>query len=68
MKAVTGKRMTKLAEEKGWVLARVNGSHHIYTMEGRVERVVIPIHGNKTLKIGLQKALMKIIPISEHEL
>lgn len=68
MKAVTGKRMAKLAEEKGWVLARVNGSHHIYTMEGRVERVVIPIHGNKTLKIGLQRSLMKIIPVFEHEL
>lgn len=68
MKAVTGKRMAKLAEEKGWVLARVNGSHHIYIMEGRVERVVIPIHGNRTLKIGLQKSLMKIIPVSEHEL
>ena len=68
MKAVTGKRMAKLAEENGWILARVNGSHHIYTMEGRVERVVIPIHGNKTLKIGLQRSLMKIIPLSEHEL
>ncbi len=68
MKAFTGKRMAKLAEEKGWVLARVNGSHHIYTMEGRVERVVIPIHGNKTLKIGLQKSLMKIIPVSDHGL
>lgn len=68
MKAVTGNRMAKLAEEKGWLLARVNGSHYIYTMEGRVERVVIPIHGNKTLKIGLQKSLMKIIPVSEHEL
>ena len=30
MKAVTGKRMAKLAEEKGWNLARINGSHHIY--------------------------------------
>jgi predicted RNA binding protein YcfA (HicA-like mRNA interferase family) len=55
MKAVTGKRMAKLAEDKGWVMARVNGSHHIFTMEGRVERVVIPIHRNKTLKIGLQR-------------
>jgi len=33
MKAVTGKRMAKLAEEKGWNLARINGSHHIYTKE-----------------------------------
>ncbi len=29
MKAVTGKRMAKLAEQKGWMLARTNGSHHV---------------------------------------
>lgn len=68
MKAVTGKGMAKLAEEEGWNLARINGSHHIYTKEGRLERVVIPIHGNKTLKIGLQRSLMKIIPVTEDEL
>jgi predicted RNA binding protein YcfA (HicA-like mRNA interferase family) len=68
MKSVTGKRMAKLAEQKGWILARINDSHHIYTQEGRIERVVIPIHGNKSLKIGLQKSLMKMIPVSEDEL
>jgi predicted RNA binding protein YcfA (HicA-like mRNA interferase family) len=68
MKSVTGKRMAKLAESKGWNLARISGSHHIYVKEGRIERVVIPIHGNTSLKIGLQRSLMKIIPISEEEL
>ena len=68
MKAVSGKRLAKLAEQKGWQVARVSGSHHVYTQEGRLERVVIPIHGNTTLKIGLQRALMKIIPVSEDEL
>ena len=37
-------------------------------MQGRMERVVIPIHGNKPLKIGLQCNLMKMIPIHEDEL
>ena len=68
MKAVTGKRLAKLAEEKGWSLARINGSHHIFTMEGRNERLVIPIHGKQTLKTGLQCALMKLIPVTEEEL
>ena len=68
MKAVTGKRLAKLAESKGWELARIKGSHHIYVKEGRIERVVIPIHGNKTLKIGLQRSLMKIIPVAEGDL
>jgi predicted RNA binding protein YcfA (HicA-like mRNA interferase family) len=68
MKAVSGKRLAKLAEEKGWRLARINGSHHIFTMEGRIERLVIPIHGQQTLKTGLQRSLMKLIPVSDEEL
>jgi len=54
-----------LQNRRGGILARINGSHHIYTQDGRIERVVIPIHGNKSLKIGLQKSLMKMIPVSE---
>ena len=68
MKSVTGKRMAKLAEGNGWNLARTKGSHHIYLKEGRIERLVIPIHGSKTLKMGLQRALMKLIPVAEDEL
>jgi predicted RNA binding protein YcfA (HicA-like mRNA interferase family) len=68
MKSVTGKRMAKLAEQKGWILARITGSHHAFTKEGRIERVVIPIHNNQTLKIGLQRSLMRIIPVDEGEL
>lgn len=68
MKAVSGKRLARLAEDKGWKLARINGSHHIFTMEGRNERLVIPIHGNQTLKTGLQRVLMKLIPVAEDEL
>jgi predicted RNA binding protein YcfA (HicA-like mRNA interferase family) len=68
MKTVSGKRLTKLAESKGWTLARINGSHHVFVKEGRTERVVIPIHGNQDLKSGLQRSLMKIIPVDESEL
>ena len=68
MKAVSGKRLAKLAEDKGWILSRINGSHHIYTMPGRFERLVIPMHANQSLKIGLQRSLMKIIPVGDGEL
>jgi predicted RNA binding protein YcfA (HicA-like mRNA interferase family) len=37
-------------------------------MPGRYERVVIPMHGNQSLKIGLLRSLMRIIPIAEDEL
>lgn len=68
MKAVSGKHLAKLAEEKGWRLARINGSLHIFTCEGRIERLVIPVHGNQSLKTGLQRALMKLVPVTEEEL
>lgn len=68
MKSVPGKRLAKLASDKGWKLARINGSHHIFTMDVRTERLVIPIHGNQILKTGIQRALMKLIPVTEEEL
>ncbi len=30
MKSISGKQLCKLVEQKGWILQRVTGSHHIY--------------------------------------
>ncbi len=68
MKAISGKRMCKLLEAKGWKLTRVTGSHHIFTKQGSNLRITVPVHGNQDLKIGLQRAIMKLAGISEDEL
>jgi predicted RNA binding protein YcfA (HicA-like mRNA interferase family) len=68
MKTISGKNFCKLLEKKGWVLARINGSHHIYIKAGTVFRISVPIHKNKDLKTGLLRSLMKIADISETEL
>ena len=68
MKAINGKRLCQLLEEKGWELKRINGSHHIFAKAGSIVRVSVPVHGNKSLKIGLQKHHMKIAGIDESEL
>ncbi len=68
MKGIAGRDFTKLLVKKGWELKTIKGSHHIYMKEGRKERISVPIHGNKNLKIGLLKALMKIADIEESEL
>ncbi|MEK7990001.1 MAG: type II toxin-antitoxin system HicA family toxin [Thiotrichaceae bacterium] len=68
MKAVSGKKFCKLLEQKGWELARINGSHYIYTKIEYTARISIPVHGNTSLKLGLQKHLMKIANITEAEL
>jgi predicted RNA binding protein YcfA (HicA-like mRNA interferase family) len=68
VKAVSGKQFANLLEEHGWQLARVKGSHHIYTKAGNPVRISVPIHGNKSLKIGLQRHFMKVAGIQEDEL
>jgi predicted RNA binding protein YcfA (HicA-like mRNA interferase family) len=62
------KEFCKAIEKKGWKLARIRGSHHIFTKQGRIERISIPVHGNKSLKIGLLRALMKMAGIDESDL
>jgi len=68
LKAVSGKRFCKLVEGKDWKLKRINGSHHIFSKTGENARITVPVHGNKPLKIGLQRHLMKIAGIDESEL
>jgi len=68
LKAISGKDFAKLLERRGWILQRVNGSHHIYSKEGNPARISLPVHRNLPLKVGLQKHLMKIAEISESEL
>jgi len=59
LKPFTGKEFAQLLEKNGWSRARVSGSHHIFVKEGRTERISVPIHGNKCLKVGLLKHLLK---------
>ena len=68
MKSVSGKKFAKLLERKGWILLRVNGSHHIFGKPGNAQRISVPIHGNKALKTGLLKYFLKVSGISENEL
>jgi len=67
VKQVSGRDFGKIIENKGWVLKRIRGSHHIYTKTGRIERISIPVHGNRPLKAGLLRALMKIAEVEQSE-
>lgn len=60
MKALSGKEFARLLESHRWSQQRTNGSHHIYAKVGSPVRISIPIHGNDSLKIGLQRHLMKL--------
>ena len=67
MKSLSGKDLAKLLEQRGWVLRRVHGSHHIYMKPDSKVRLSVPIHANQSLKTGLLRHLLKMAGISGDE-
>jgi predicted RNA binding protein YcfA (HicA-like mRNA interferase family) len=53
---VTGKQMLKLLYKNGWVIDRVNGSHHIMKKGNRT--VTVPVH-SKDLGKGMEDKILK---------
>ena len=68
MKAVSGREFTRIIERHGWRLLRIHGSHHIYGKEGAVVRLSVPVHGNRPLKTGLIRHLLKMSGLDERDL
>jgi len=68
MKAISGKELARIVERNGWSLLRINGSHHVYGKPGSIVRLSIPIHGNKPLKIGLLRHLIKLAELPESDI
>ena len=68
MKSISGKDFAKILEHKGWILLRVQGSHHIYGHPDNPHKISVPIHGNKSLKIGLLRHFMKQANVLESDL
>ncbi len=46
---MTAKQVIKILKKHGWKLDRVRGSHHVFTKDGVLRLVVVPVHGNTDL-------------------
>ena len=68
MKAISGKELARLLERHGWSLMRTHGSHHVYGKSGVAVRISVPIHGDKPLKTGLARHLLKMAGLEEADL
>ena len=55
MKSISGKKLCKIVEKKGWTLKKITGSHHIYEKTDENKILSIPVHRNQNLKIGTLK-------------
>jgi predicted RNA binding protein YcfA (HicA-like mRNA interferase family) len=54
---MSGKQLIKLLKGKGWILDRIEGSHHIMVKGDKT--LSVPVHKNKDLGKGLLHTLMK---------
>ncbi len=67
MKPVSGKRFCRTLERRGWILLRINGSHHIYGRPNSPLILPVPVHGNDDLPTGTQRALMRLSGLTVDE-
>jgi len=65
LKAYSGKEVCFRLKQNGWQLKRIKGSHHIYAKPGERVIITVPVHGNRTLKPGLQRAIFKLARLAE---
>ena len=66
---VSGNEMLRLLEKRGFFVARTKGSHHILKHPERPElRVVVPIHGNRSLPPGTLRSILHQAELSVDEL
>ncbi len=54
---MTGKDLIRRLKEHGWVLDRINGSHHIMIKD--MQTLSVPVQGNRDLPAGLLNKLLK---------
>jgi len=54
---MNGKQAIAILKANGWVLARINGSHHILTKDGNA--VPVPVHRSRELGAGLLAAIQR---------
>ncbi len=67
MKSISGKKLCKIVEKKGWILKKITGSHHIYEQPDESKIISIPVHRNQDLKLGTLKSIMKVAELVEDD-
>lgn len=68
MKSISGKKLCKVVEKYGWKLARIKGSHYIYSKENISTIIIIPVHGNRDLPLGTLKGILRDTGLTENDI
>ncbi len=57
--SLTGREVIHALERAGFSLDRISSSHHIMKKSGHHNNVSVPVHGNKALKTGTLRAIIR---------
>ncbi len=68
MKPVTGPQRCRALERQGWSRARIRGSHHTDDRPGAPRPIPVPVLGNRVLKVGTQKSIMREAGLTDADL
>lgn len=63
----TGPRTIRALERSGWYVVRRRGSHVILRHSDQGHSITVPNWGNKTLKAGTLKAIIRSAELSDEE-
>ena len=61
----TGKDILRFLDRQGFTVVRIRGSHHVL-QRGDVQTSV-PVHGNRNLKIGTLRKILRDIDMTPDE-
>lgn len=56
---LTGAETVRRLSRDGWFLSRITGSHHVLRHPTKHRRVVVPVHGNTTIKPGTMGSIIR---------
>jgi predicted RNA binding protein YcfA (HicA-like mRNA interferase family) len=67
--SISGERVVAALTRAGFVVERVAGSHHIMEFPGQPSRTVtVPVHGNRDLKPGTLRSIIRQSGLTVDEL
>jgi predicted RNA binding protein YcfA (HicA-like mRNA interferase family) len=65
---ISGKRVLAALKRAGFVVERIVGSHHVLEYPGdRTRTVTVPVHGNRDLKPGTLRSIVRQAGLSTDE-
>lgn len=64
---INGAKLIKVLKKNGFVLNRINGSHHIFIHPQKQVTVSVPVHKGQTLGKGITLAILKDAGITTDE-